>query len=125
MARSLNPLFFALSEEDFSMGFLGDSISRKASSTVRVVGRGFSTFGVETLLAGLEVASCSLTKYLKKERRVEIFLAIELFLFLRWRKLKYLRMANRSTFPISISCAVERDIPELFKKFSNSSKSLS
>jgi hypothetical protein len=89
------------------------------------VGRGFSIFGVETLLAGLEVTSSSLTKYLKKERRVEIFLAMELFLFFRWRKLKYLRMANRSTLSISTSPVAERKIPELLKKLSNASKSLS
>jgi hypothetical protein len=104
---------------------MGISISLKASSTVRVVGRGFSTFGVETLLVGLEIRICSLTKNLKKERRVEIFLAMELFLFFRWRKLKYLRMANRSTFPDSISWPVERGIPKFLRKFSNSPRSLS
>jgi hypothetical protein len=88
-----------------------------------VVGRNFSTFGVETLLAGLEVASFSLTRYLKKERRVESFLAIELFLFFRCRKLKYFRIAHRSTLFISLSPAGERTIPELFRKSSNSSKS--
>jgi hypothetical protein len=103
---------------------LGDSINLKASSTVRVVGRVFSTFGVDTLLAGLEGTICSLTKYLKKERSVEIFLAIELFLFLRCKKLRYFRMAMRSTFPNSTSPEEARHIPELFKKSSNPSKSL-
>jgi hypothetical protein len=82
MARSLN-LFSLDASENFSEILWGDSINRKASSTVRVAGRVFSTFGVETLLAGLEGITCSLIKYLKKERSVEIFLAIELFLFLR------------------------------------------
>jgi hypothetical protein len=88
-----------------------------------VVGRVFSTFGVETLLAGLEEITCSLIKYLKKERSVEIFLAIELFLFFRWRKLMYFRMANRSTFSISTTPAGLRYIPEFFKKSSTPSKS--
>jgi hypothetical protein len=80
MARSLKPFSFDPSE-GFSEMVVGDSINRKASSTVRVVGRVFSTFGVETPLAGLEGITCSLTIYLKKDRSVEIFLAIELFLF--------------------------------------------
>src|SRR4030043_455102 len=57
----------------------------------------------------------SLTKYLKKERKVEIFLAMELFLFFRWRKLKYLRISIRFTFSISVSPAGERHSPELCK----------
>jgi hypothetical protein len=122
MARSLKRFSFATSE-DFSGMLLGDSINRKASSTVRVVGRVFSTFGVETLLAGLEEITCSLIKYLKKERSVEIFLAIELFLFFRWRKLMYFRIANRSALSISTTPAGLRYIPELFKKSSNPSKS--
>jgi hypothetical protein len=124
MARSLKTFSLDPSEEDFSEILLGDSINRKASSTERVMGRVFSTFGVETLLAGLEGITCSLTKYLKKERSVEIFLAIELFLFFRWRKLKYFRIAIRSTFSISTSPVGVRYIPELFKKSSNPSKSL-
>src|SRR5512139_1545534 len=122
MARSLR-LLSSDPLEDFAKRLCGDSINRKASSTVRVAGRVFSTFGVETVFAGLEGISCSLTKYLKKERRVEIFLAIELFLFFRWRKLKYFRMAIRSTFSILTSPKGERDVPEPFRKFSNSSKS--
>jgi hypothetical protein len=62
---------------------LGDSINRKVSSTVSVVGSVLSTFGVEIPFAGFEGTICSLTKYLKKERSVESFLAIELFLFFR------------------------------------------
>jgi hypothetical protein len=102
---------------------LGDSINRKASSTVRVVGRVFSTFGVETLLAGLEAIICSLAKYLKKERSVETFLAIELFLFFRWRELMYFRIAIRSAFSISTPPEALRYIPELFKKSSKPCKS--
>src|SRR4030043_1838375 len=123
MARSLK-LFSFPPSEDFSEILLGDSINRKASSTLRWVGRVFSTLGVETLLAGLEGTICSLTKYLKKERSVESFLAIELFLFFRWRKLKYLRIARRSTFSILTWPAGVRYIPELFKKFLNSFRSV-
>src|SRR4030065_790101 len=113
MARSLNFLSFIPAGGDFSERLLGDSINRKASSTVRVVGRVFSTLGVDTLLAGLEAIICSLFRYLKKERSVEIFLAIELFLFLRWRKLRYFRMAIRSTFSISTTPVGLRYISEL------------
>src|SRR4030043_1410218 len=116
MARSLNLLSFIPAGENFSDRFLGDSINRKASSTVRVVGRVFSTLGVEILLAGLEAIICSLFRYLKKERKVEIFLAIELFLFFRWRKLRYFRMAIRSAFSITASPAGLTHTPELFKK---------
>jgi hypothetical protein len=123
MARSLKPFSFDPSE-GFSEMVVGDSINRKASSTVRVLGRVFSTFGVETPLAGLEGITCSLTIYLKKERSVEIFLAIELFLFFRWRKLKYFRIAIRSTFSISTFPEELTYIPEFFKKSSNPSKSL-
>src|SRR4030043_368018 len=122
MARSLNLLSFIPAGENFSDRFLGDSINRKASSTVRVVGRVFSTLGVEILLAGLEAIICSLFRYLKKERNVEIFLAIELFLFFRWRKLRYFRMVIRSTFFHSTSAEEVRIIPEFFKKSSNPSK---
>src|SRR5512136_2147210 len=123
MARSLKP-FSSDPLEDFPERLWGDSINRKASSTVRVVGRVFSTFGVETAFAGLEGITCSLTKYLKKERNVEIFLAIELFLFFRWRKLKYFRMAIRSTFSIFTSLSGMSCIPEFFRKSSKASKSL-
>src|SRR4030043_1749217 len=122
MARSLNPFSFDPSE-DFPKTLLGDPINLKASSTVRVVGRVFSTFGVETLFAGLEGTISSLTRYLKKDRSVEIFLAIELFLFLLKRKLRDIRIAIRSTFPKSTSPEGVRYIPEAFKKSSNPSKS--
>src|SRR3972149_11115080 len=112
MARSLTRLSLDISEA-FSRMLLCDSINRKASSTESVVGRVFSTFGVETLLAGLEGMTCSLIKYLKKERSVEIFLAIELFLFFRWRTLIYFRIAIRSTFSISTPPVELRYIPEL------------
>src|SRR3990172_3095955 len=124
MVRSLNLLFFSFSGGGVSGIPLVDSTNRNVSSTVRAVGSIFSTFGEETVLAGLEEILSSFTRYLKKDRRVEIFLAIELFLFLRWRKLKYFRIANRSTFSIRTSPLEERDAPEFFKNCSNSSRSL-
>src|SRR3972149_7217029 len=115
MARSLNLFFFPFSEGGVREIPLVDSTKRNVSSTVRAVGRIFSAFGEETVLAGFEEIRSSFTRYLKKDRRVEIFLAIELFLFLRLRKLKYFRIANRSTFSIRTSPLEERGVPESFK----------
>jgi hypothetical protein len=82
MARSLKRFSFDPSE-DFSGMLLGDSINRKASSTVSTFGRSFSTFGVETIFAWFVGTICSLTRYMKNARRLESFRAIELLLFFR------------------------------------------